>query len=181
MTKTKSAKSMTSDTSGCDDSTPHETPTTDHEKDFTEDEEFQEAMDQIMDEGVPFNNGDGNNINDSFADNEINPPQDPPNNDVEPHCNLRQQLKDAGLLLSQTDINNESTMAVIDPTSPRKGFAVPSTAEEISEAKHRWKSDDAWQMKALKFINSDVVQRVLIALLVMDVLILFSELGEFEI
>ena len=33
-------------------------------------------------------------------------------------------------------------------------------------------------MKALKFINSDAVQRFLIGLLVMDVLILFSELGK---
>ena len=52
----------------------------------------------------------------------------------------------------------------------RTGFAVPSTAEEIEEAKVRW-GDNTWQMKALRFINSDLVQRCLVLLLVMDVII----------
>ena len=60
----------------------------------------------------------------------------------------------------------------------RTGFAVPSTAEEIEEAKVRW-GDNTWQMKALSFINSDLVQRLLVGLLVMDVFILLGELGMF--
>ena len=47
------------------------------------------------------------------------------------------------------------------------------------EAKVRW-GDDTWQMKALRFINSDLVQRLLVALLVMDVFILLGELGMFS-
>lgn len=35
-------------------------------------------------------------------------------------------------------------------------------------------------MKALRFINSDVVQRLLVGLLVMDVFILLGELGMFS-
>ena len=59
----------------------------------------------------------------------------------------------------------------------RKGFAIPSTAEEIADAGKRW-GDGSWQIRLLAFINSDLVQKVLVGLLVLDVTILFSELGE---
>ena len=59
----------------------------------------------------------------------------------------------------------------------RKGFAIPSTADEIADAKSRW-GDGSWQMKLLAFINSDFVQKFLVGLLVLDVLVLFVELGE---
>lgn len=78
--------------------------------------------------------------------------------------NKKQQLMDAGMDLERQD-------------ATRRGFAIPSTADEIKEANARW-GEDAWQMKALRFINSDGVQRFLIFLLVLDVLILFTELGE---
>ena len=52
-----------------------------------------------------------------------------------------------------------------------------STAEEIHHAKGKW-PEDSWQIKTLHFINSDPVQKLLICLLVLDVLILFTELGE---
>lgn len=84
--------------------------------------------------------------------------------------NRRQQLVDAGFLTSRRAQNQAED-------EHRHGFAVPSTADEMKVAKARW-GEDAWQMKALKFINSDAVQRFLIGLLVMDVLILFSELGK---
>lgn len=58
----------------------------------------------------------------------------------------------------------------------RRGFAIPSTVEELHHAKGRW-SEDSWQMKALTFINSDAVQKFFICLLVLDVLILFTELA----
>mmetsp|Transcript_23055 Transcript_23055/g.42325 ORF Transcript_23055/g.42325 Transcript_23055/m.42325 type:complete len:319 (-) Transcript_23055:469-1425(-) len=58
----------------------------------------------------------------------------------------------------------------------RRGFAIPSTGEELHHAKGRW-SEDSWQMKALTFINSDAVQKFFICLLVLDVLILFTELA----
>ena len=81
--------------------------------------------------------------------------------------NKKQQLMDAGMDLERQD-------------ATRRGFAIPSTADEIKEANARW-GEDAWQMKALRFINSDGVQRFLIFLLVLDVLILFTELGELKI
>jgi hypothetical protein len=62
--------------------------------------------------------------------------------------------------------------------STRQGFAIPSTAEEIADAGKRW-GDGSWQIRLLAFINSDLVQKVLVGLLVLDVMILFSELGEF--
>ena len=80
--------------------------------------------------------------------------------------NKKQQLMDAGMDLERQD-------------ATRRGFAIPSTADEIKEANARW-GEDAWQMKALRFINSDGVQRFLIFLLVLDVLILFTELGELK-
>lgn len=58
----------------------------------------------------------------------------------------------------------------------RKGFAIPSTADEIADAKSRW-GDGSWQMKLLAFINSDFVQKFLVGLLVLDVLVLFVELA----
>ena len=81
-------------------------------------------------------------------------------------ANKKQQLMDAGMDLERQD-------------ATRRGFAIPSTADEIKEANARW-GEDAWQMKALRFINSDGVQRFLIFLLVLDVLILFTELGELK-
>jgi len=59
----------------------------------------------------------------------------------------------------------------------RQGFAIPSTADEIADAKTRW-GDGSWQMKLLAFINSDFVQKFLVGLLILDVLVLFVELGE---
>ena len=61
--------------------------------------------------------------------------------------------------------------------STRQGFAIPSTAEEIADAGKRW-GDGSWQLRLLAFINSDFVQKFLVGLLVLDVMILFSELGE---
>ena len=61
--------------------------------------------------------------------------------------------------------------------STRQGFAIPSTAEEIADAGKRW-GDGSWQIRLLAFINSDFVQKFLVGLLVLDVMILFSELGE---
>lgn len=58
----------------------------------------------------------------------------------------------------------------------RRGFSVPSTAHELDHAKSRW-PESSWQLKALEIINSNAVQRILICLLLMDVLILFVELG----
>lgn len=59
----------------------------------------------------------------------------------------------------------------------RQGFAIPSTADEIADAKTRW-GDGSWQMKLLAFINSDFIQKFLVGLLILDVLVLFVELGE---
>lgn len=58
----------------------------------------------------------------------------------------------------------------------RSTFAIPSCEEENHRVKVRW-GEDAWQYKALHFINSTPVQRLLIALLLLDVLILFAELA----
>jgi len=58
----------------------------------------------------------------------------------------------------------------------RQGFSLPSTANELHCAKERW-DEDSWQLKALHFINSDKVQKFFIYLLVLDVLILFTELA----
>ena len=44
-----------------------------------------------------------------------------------------------------------------EPNTTRTGFAVPSTADEIEGARVRW-GEGTWQMKALRFINSDFVQ-----------------------
>lgn len=63
-----------------------------------------------------------------------------------------------------------------EPNAPRAGFAVPSTADEIEGARLRW-GEGTWQMKALRFINSNFVQKLLVGLLVMDVFILLGELG----
>ena len=68
---------------------------------------------------------------------------------------------------------------VDDPDDHRQGqgFAIPSTADEIADAGKRW-GEGTWQLNLLKIINSDFVQRFLVALLLMDVLVLFVELGE---
>lgn len=58
----------------------------------------------------------------------------------------------------------------------RRGFAVPSTDHELDHARSRW-SENSWQLKLLNFINSHAVQKALVCLLLMDVLILFTELG----
>lgn len=80
--------------------------------------------------------------------------------------NLREKFAEAGGF----DID--------DPDDHRQGFAIPSTADEIADAGKRW-GEGTWQLKLLKIINSDFVQRFLVALLLMDVLVLFVELGEF--
>lgn len=54
-------------------------------------------------------------------------------------------------------------------------FAIPTTQDEYNEVEERC-GKDSWQMKAVHFINSHFIQRLLIALLLMDVLILFVEL-----
>ena len=59
----------------------------------------------------------------------------------------------------------------------RRGFAVPSTAEEIEETKARW-GENTWQLKAMEFINSKHVQHFFVGLLIMDVFILCAELGK---
>ena len=51
-----------------------------------------------------------------------------------------------------------------------------STADELNHAKERWE-EESWQLKALRFINSDIVQKVLICMLLLDVIILFTELA----
>lgn len=113
--------------------------------------------------------------------------------------NRRQRLVDAGIFLTAANtaqdpsINNSMNTSAHRRGSPladrraslvrsprrekRHSFAVPSTEEEISEVKLRW-GEETWQMKAIRFINSDGVQRLFIGLLVLDVMILFSELGE---
>ena len=67
---------------------------------------------------------------------------------------------------------------VDDTDEHRQGFAIPSTSEEIADAGRRWGAE-SWQINLLKTINSDFVQRLLVALLVLDVMVLFVELGEF--
>lgn len=52
-----------------------------------------------------------------------------------------------------------------------------STEDELNEAKSRW-SEDSWQISAMRLINSEKVQKLMICLLLMDVIILFAELGE---
>ena len=59
----------------------------------------------------------------------------------------------------------------------RQGFPIPSTKAEIADAGKRW-GDGSWQTKLLEYINSDFVQKVLVGLLVLDVMVLFVELGE---
>ena len=60
--------------------------------------------------------------------------------------------------------------------SQRNSFAIPSCEEENHRVKVRW-GEETWQYKTLRFINSTPVQRFLIALLLLDVLILFAELA----
>ena len=80
--------------------------------------------------------------------------------------NLRKQFEEVGGF----DVED-------DPDEHRQGFAIPSTKEEITDAGKRW-GDGSWQMKLLKFINSDAVQKFLVLLLVLDVMVLFIELGK---
>lgn len=81
--------------------------------------------------------------------------------------NLREQFAEIGGFDALED----------DPDEHRHGFAIPSTKEEITDAGKRW-GDGSWQIKLLKFINSDAVQKFLVMLLVLDVMVLFIELGK---
>mmetsp|Transcript_9443 Transcript_9443/g.14179 ORF Transcript_9443/g.14179 Transcript_9443/m.14179 type:complete len:325 (-) Transcript_9443:149-1123(-) len=80
--------------------------------------------------------------------------------------NLREKFAEVGGFEALAD----------DPDEHRQGFAIPSTSEEIADAGKRW-GDGSWQMKLLKIINSDFIQRFLVVLLVLDVLVLFVELA----
>ncbi|KAL7500113.1 hypothetical protein ACHAWT_009500 [Skeletonema menzelii] len=80
--------------------------------------------------------------------------------------NLREQFAEIGGFDALED----------DPDEHRHGFAIPSTKEEITDAGKRW-GDGSWQIKLLKFINSDAVQKFLVMLLVLDVMVLFIELA----
>lgn len=70
----------------------------------------------------------------------------------------------------------ETAIPAVRHTGHRTSFAIPSSADELLHAKGRW-DDDSWQLKALAFINSDPVQKILVCLLVLDVLVLFTELA----
>ena len=58
----------------------------------------------------------------------------------------------------------------------RSTFAIPSCEDENHRVKVRW-GEQTWQYRALRFLNSTPVQRLLIALLLLDVMILFAELA----
>ena len=62
----------------------------------------------------------------------------------------------------------------------RLSFAVPTTKEENDHVKERHVTDDnpcPWQCRLLELLNSSIVQRIIIALLLLDVIILFVELA----
>lgn len=60
--------------------------------------------------------------------------------------------------------------------SARNSFAIPSNPEEVAYVKDTW-GEETWQYKSLRFMNSSNVQIFLIALLLTDVFILFTELA----
>ena len=62
----------------------------------------------------------------------------------------------------------------------RLSFAVPTTKEENDHVHERHVTDDnqcPWQCRLLEILNSSIVQRIIIALLLLDVIILFVELA----
>lgn len=84
-------------------------------------------------------------------------------------------------MADQSDPNAVAETAVPRTTRPREtrrtsAFILPSSAEELTHVKGRW-DDDSWQLKAIQFINSHLVQKILIGLLLTDVMIIFSELA----
>jgi hypothetical protein len=72
-----------------------------------------------------------------------------------------QEVSTAAMPLRNNNDNTRSTSTPVIAAASVRGFAVPSTADELHHAKSRW-SEESWQFKALRYVYISMLYLVVL-------------------